>query len=136
MKKRIELLEKKNYRLYVLISLLLGVLFFTISYFSSSKVMEMVMLNEADRVYKIKNISQVGFDIEVNSIEELKLRYYFGKSEDMMVLISETKDFVKNDLQQIRSIIPDTNNFFQIEIQKKDGTIVKSQIINVNDMIK
>lgn len=136
MKKRIELLEKKNYRLYVLISLLLGVLFFTISYFSSSKVMEMVMLNEADKVYKIKNISQKGFDIEVNSIEELKLRYYFGKSEDMMVLISETKDFVKNDLQQIRSIIPDTNNFFQIEIQKKDGTIVKSQIINVNDMIK
>lgn len=94
------------------------------------------MLNEADKVYKIKNISQKGFDIEVNSIEELKLRYYFGKSEDMMVLISETKDFVKNDLQQIRSIIPDTNNFFQIEIQKKDGTIVKSQIINVNDMIK
>jgi hypothetical protein len=136
LKKKIEQLENYNYYLYILISLLLGVVFFVSTYFTSSKVTEVFFENEADKVFKIVNVSEIGFDIEVASEQEVKVSYYFGKSTDSLIKFFESKDFIKNELQQFRSAVPDTNNFVQIEIEKRSGQKIKSRIQDVNDMLK
>ena len=136
MKKRIEQLENYNYYLYILISLLLGVVFFVSTYFTSSKVTEVFFENDADKAFKVVNVSEIGFDIEVSSEEEVKVSYYFGKSTDSLIKFFESKDFIKNELQQFRSAVPDTNNFVQIEIEKRSGQKIKSRIQDVNDMLK
>ena len=136
MKKRIEQLENYNYYLYILISLLLGVVFFISTYFASSKMTEVFLENEADKAFKVVNISSIGFDIEVSTVEEVKVTYYFGKSTDSLIKFFESKDFIKNEVQQFRSSVPDTNNFVQIEIEKRNGQKIKSRIQDVNDMLK
>lgn len=136
MKKRIEQLENYNYYLYILVSLLLGIVFFISTYFASSKITDVMLVNEADKVFKVVNISEIGFDVEVDSSEEIKVSYFFGKSTDSMMKFFESKDFIKNETQQFRSSVPDTNNFVQIEVEKKSGQKIKSRILNVNDMLK
>jgi hypothetical protein len=136
LKKKIEQLENYNYYLYILISLLLGGVFFVSTYFTSSKVTEVFFENEADKAFKVVNVSEIGFDIEVTSEQEVKVSYYFGKSTDSLIKFFESKDFIKNELQQFRSAVPDTNNFVQIEIEKRSGQKIKSRIQDVNDMLK
>ena len=136
LKKKIEQLENYNYYLYILISLLLGVVFFISTYFASSKMTEVFLENEADKAFKVVNISSIGFDIEVSTGEEVKVSYYFGKSTDSLIKFFESKDFIKNEVQQFRSSVPDTNNFVQIEIEKRNGQKIKSRIQDVNDMLK
>ena len=136
LKKKIEQLENYNYYLYILISLLLGVVFFISTYFASSKMTEVFLENEADKAFKVVNISSIGFDIEVSTVEEVKVTYYFGKSTDSLIKFFESKDFIKNEVQQFRSSVPDTNNFVQIEIEKRNGQKIKSRIQDVNDMLK
>jgi hypothetical protein len=136
LKKKIEQLENYNYYLYILVSLILGVVFFISTYFASSKMTEVFFENEADKAFKVVNISSIGFDIEVNSEEEVKVSYYFGKSTDSLIKFFESKDFIKNEVQQFRSSVPDTNNFMQIEIEKRNGQKIKSRIQDVSDMLK
>jgi len=136
LKKRIEQLENYNYYLYILISLLLGIVFFISTYYASSKVTEVFFENEADKAFKVVNVSSIGFDIEVKTGEEVKVSYYFGKSTDSLIKFFESKDFIKNEVQQFRSSVPDTNNFVQIEIEKRNGQKIKSRIQDVNNMLK
>jgi hypothetical protein len=139
MKKTIERLELTNYRLYVFISLLIGIVIFVLTFFLTSRIATKFtpdFKNKADQVFTITNISEIGFDVEINSSEEVKVRYFFGKTTETLTLFFESKDFVKEETQQFRSIVPDTNNFVQIEIETRSGEKTKSQIINVNDMIK
>ena len=97
---------------------------------------EVFLENEADKAFKVVNISSIGFDIEVSTVEEVKVTYYFGKSTDSLIKFFESKDFIKNEVQQFRSSVPDTNNFVQIEIEKRNGQKIKSRIQDVNDMLK
>lgn len=139
MKKTIEHLELTNYRLYVFISILVGIVVFVLTFFVTSRVatnFNPVTKNKADLAFKITNISEIGFDIEINSEEEVKVKYFFGKTTETLNLFFESKEFIKEETQQFRSIVPDTNNFVQIEIETRKGEKIKSQIINVNDMIK
>ena len=139
MRKTIERLELTNYKLYVFVSILIGIIVFVATFFLTSDISKNfnnIVQNKADKVIQVTNISSVGFDVEINSPEEVKVRYFFGKTLDSLTLFFESKDFVKEETQQFRSIVPDTNNFVQIEVENKKGEIVKSQIINVNDMIK
>lgn len=140
MKKTIERLELTNYRLYVFISILIGIVIFILSFFATSRMslgeISTIQKNKADEVLRVKNITGIGFDLEINSPEDIKIKYYFGKSIETLTLFFESKDFTKEEVQQFRSIVPDTNNFVQIEIETKSGEKIKSQIINVNDMIK
>jgi len=140
MKKTIERLELTNYRLYVFISILIGIVIFILSFFATSRMslgeISTIQKNKADEVLRVKNITGIGFDLEITSPEDIKIKYYFGKSIETLTLFFESKDFTKEEVQQFRSIVPDTNNFVQIEIETKSGEKIKSQIINVNDMIK
>ncbi|NBO17561.1 MAG: hypothetical protein EBV07_01580 [Proteobacteria bacterium] len=139
MRKTIERLELNNYRLYVFISLLIGVILFVITFFIVSKVslnFENTPKNKADEIMKVTHITDIGFDIEIESPEEVKVRYFFGKTKETMLEFFQSNGYVKSQTQQFRSIVPDTNNFVQIEVEDKKGEKIKSQIINVNDMIK
>lgn len=139
MKDKIERLELSNYRLYVFISVLVGLVVFIISFFVTSRVVqnfETPQKNLADQVITVTNVTNIGFDIEIKSIEPVKVKYFFGKSLETMILFFESNDFINEETQQFRSIVPDTNNFVQIEIETKSGEKIKSKILNVNDMIK
>jgi len=139
MKDKIERLELSNYRLYVFISLLIGVVVFILVFFVTSRIinnMNGVEKNQADQIISIVNKTDVGFDIEINSKDPVKVRYFFGKTTESMILFFESSEFINEETQQFRSIVPDTNNFVQIEIETKSGEKIKSKILNVNDMIK
>ena len=139
MKKTIERLELTNYKLYVLISILLGVVVFILTFFLTSRIsseLPTIQKNKADEIVSIKGISDIGFDVEINSQEEVKVKYYFGKTSETLILFFESKDFVTQETQQFRSIVPDSNRLVQVEIETKSGEKIKSQIINVNDMLK
>lgn len=139
MKDKIEKLELSNYRLYVFISLLIGIVVFILVFFVTFRItgnFSNQQKNSADQALTITNINEIGFDLEIKSSEPVKVRYFFGKSTETMILFFESKDFINEETQQFRSIVPDTNNFVQIELENKNGEKIKSQIINVNDMIK
>lgn len=139
LKEKIERLELSNYRLYVFISLLIGVVLFVLTFFITSRFVTSIQpleKNKADQMLSVTNISNIGFDLEIKSGEPIKVKYFFGKTKETMILFFESKDFLLEETQQFRSIVPDTSNFVQIEIETKSGEKIKSQIINVNDMIK
>ncbi len=139
-KQRIEKLELNNYRLYVFISILIGIVVFVLTFFTTSRIVTNLDLssqkNKADMVFKITNMSDIGFDVEILSDEELKVRYFYGKTPDTLTLFFESKEFTKEETQQFRSIVPDSNKYVQIEIETRSGEKIRSKIINVNDMVK
>lgn len=142
-KKSIEKLELTNYRLYVFISFIVGAVVFLLTFFVTHQIMDgemgngfMYQKNRADEILTISNVNEIGFDVEINSSEEVKVTYFFGKTPETLIMFFEPRDFVKEETQQFRNIVPDTQNYVQIEIETKDGEKIKSRVINVNDMIK
>lgn len=132
MMKKITQIESLNYYLYLIIVLLAGIVFFVASYFSSSKVVEYVNLNEVDKSLVIKNISDSGFDIEVKSVNEVKIRYFVGTDPQILNLFYETNSLVREDLFQYRSLINGKTKYLQVEFEKSDGSKLKSQIKEIS----
>lgn len=132
MMKRIEKIESLNYYLYLVIVLLAGIVFFVASYFSSSKIVEYVNLNDVDKSMVIKSISDNGFDVEIKSLNEVKVRYFIGTDSQMLNKFYETSGFVREDLFQYRSLLNGKTRYLQVEFEKSDGSKLKSQIKEIS----
>jgi len=130
--RKIEEIENLNYFLYLIIVLLSGLIFFSLSYFTANKIVEVTTENEVDKSFVVKNVTEAGFDIEVKTInDEVKIKYYIGTSEDTLALFSETKTFSRENIFQVRSLINGKKHFLQLEFEYPDGKKLKSQIVEV-----
>jgi len=132
MMKRIKKIESLNYYLYLIIVLLAGLVFFSVSYFATNKVVEVATQNEVDKSFTVNTISDTGFDVEVKSLAEVKVRYYIGVDPEMMSVFYETPDFVRDDIFQYRSQLNGRKHYLQVEFEKTDGSKLKSQIKEIS----
>jgi len=132
MMKRIKKIESLNYYLYLIIVLLAGLVFFSVSYFATNKVVEVATQNEVDKSFTVNTISDTGFDVEVKSLAEVKVRYYIGVDPEMMSVFYETPDFVRDDIFQYRSQLNGRKHYLQVEFEKRDGSKLKSQIKEIS----
>lgn len=130
--KRIKKIESLNYYLYLIIVLLAGLVFFSVSYFATNKVVEVATQNEVDKSFTVNTISDTGFDVEVKSLAEVKIRYYIGVDPEMMSVFYETPDFVRDDIFQYRSQLNGRKHYLQVEFEKRDGSKLKSQIKEIS----
>jgi uncharacterized protein (DUF58 family) len=132
MMKRIKKIESLNYYLYLIIVLLAGLVFFSVSYFATSKVVEVATQNEVDKSFAIKEITETGFDIEVKSLVEVKVRYLIGVDPEMLTVFYETSDFVRDDFFQYRSQLNGRKHYLQVEFEKRDGSKLQSKIKEIS----
>lgn len=129
--RKITEIEKLNYFLYLIIVIVSGLVFFSVSYFTTEKIVEVSNYNEVDRSFEILNITKTGADISVKSRDEVKIRYYIGTSRDTLVLFSEIDEYVREDYSLFRNLINGNSRFLQVEFQKQDGSRIKSRIVEI-----
>lgn len=129
--RKISEIEKLNYFLYLIIVITVGLVFFSVSYFTTGKIVEVANFNEVDRSFELLNISERGVDVSVKSRDEVKIRYYVGTSSDALVLFSEVDKYVREDYSQFRFTINGPTRFIQVEFEKMDGTRIKSRIVEI-----
>ena len=86
--RKITEIEKLNYFLYLIIVIVTGFVFFSVSYFTTQKIVEVANFNEVDRSFELLNVSAGGVDVSVKSRDEVKIRYYLGTSPETLVLFS------------------------------------------------
>jgi len=129
--RKITEIEKLNYFLYLIIVLVAGIVFFSVSYFTTGRIVEVANFNEVDRSVELLNITPNGVDISVKSRDEVKIRYYLGTSLDTLVLFSEINEYVREDYSQFRYPINGKEHFLQVEFEKIDGTKTKSRVIEI-----
>jgi hypothetical protein len=132
MMKRIKKIESLNYYLYLVIVLIAGAVFFSTSYFTTKKIVEVSNLNEVDKSFEVTNISNTGFDISVKSLSEVKVRYFIGSDPEMLNLFYETSSFVREDTTQYRSLLNGRTHYLQVEFEKADGSKIRSQIKEIS----
>ena len=133
MMKKIKKIESLNYLLYLVIVLLAGIVFFSLSYFTTGKIVEVSNNNEVDNAFTVKNITSTGFDIEVKSVSEVKVTYYIGTDPQVLTQFYQTSDFIRDDLFQYRSQLNGRSKYIQLEFEKSDGTKLKSQIKEISN---
>lgn len=129
--RKITEIEKLNYFLYLIIVVVTGLVFFSVSYFTTGKIVEVANFNEVDRSLELINVNDKGVDVSAKSRDEVKIRYYLGTSSDTLVLFSEINEYVREDYSQFRYTINGKPRFLQVEFEKLDGTRIKSRIIEV-----
>jgi hypothetical protein len=129
--RKISEIEKLNYFLYLIIVIVIGLVFFSVSYFTTERIVEVSNYNEVDRSFELSNISEVGVDVDVKSRDEVKIRYYLGTSPETLVLFSEISEYVREDFSQFRYSINGRTYFLQVEFEKTDGTLIKSRIVEI-----
>ena len=129
--RKITEVEKLNYFLYLIIVIIAGLVFFSVSYFTTQKIVEVSSYNEVDRSFEIKSTNGSGVDISVKSRDEVKIRYYIGTSPDSLALFSEINEYVREDYSLFRNLINGKSHFLQVEFVKLDGTRIKSRIVEI-----
>lgn len=129
--RKITEIEKLNYFLYLIIVVVAGLVFFSVSYFTTQKIVEVSNYNEVDRSFELSNITNSGVDVSVKSRDEVKIRYYIGTSPDTLALFSEINEYVREDNSLFRNLINGKPHFLQVEFEKMDGTRVKSRIVEI-----
>lgn len=129
--RKIEEIEKLNYFLYLFIVIVAGLVFFSVSYFTTGKIVEVSNYNEVDRSVELSNITEQGVDISIKSRDEVKIRYYVGTSADTLALFSEVNEYVREDVSQFRWAINGKNHYIQVEFEKMNGNRVKSRVLEV-----
>lgn len=129
--RKITEVEKLNYFLYLIIVVIAGLVFFSVSYFTTQKIVEVSNYNEVDRSFEIKSTTSSGVDISVKSRDEVKIRYYIGTSPDSLALFSEINEYVREDYSLFRNLINGKSHFLQVEFVKLDGTRIKSRIVEI-----
>lgn len=132
MMKRIKKIESLNYYLYLIIVLLAGLVFFSVSYFATNKVVEVATQNEVDKSMLVTNITETGFDVEIKSLPEVKVSYLIGTDPEMLTVFYATSDFVRDDIFQYRSQLNGKKHYLQVEFEKRDGSKLKSQIKEIS----
>lgn len=130
--KKIEEVENLNYFLYLIIVLLAGLVFFGVSYFTANKIVEITSENEVDKSFVVRNVSDNGFDIDVKTIDdEVKIRHFIGNSPDTLTSFYETKNYVREDFFQFRSLINGKVRYLQVEFEYTDGKKIRSRVVEV-----
>jgi len=129
--RKITEIEKLNYFLYLIIVIVTGFVFFSVSYFTTQKIVEVANYNEVDRSLELLNVSDGGVDVSVKSRDEVKIRYYLGTSPETLVLFSEIDKYVREDYSQFRFTVNGKTYFLQVEFEKMDGTRNKSRIVEI-----
>jgi len=129
--RKITEIEKLNYFLYLIIVIVTGLVFFSVSYFTTQKIVEVANYNEVDRSLELLNVSDGGVDVSVKSRDEVKIRYYLGTSPETLVLFSEIDKYVREDYSQFRFTVNGKTYFLQVEFEKMDGTRNKSRIVEI-----
>lgn len=129
--RKITEIEKLNYFLYLIIVIVTGFVFFSVSYFTTQKIVEVANYNEVDRSLELLNVSDGGVDVSVKSRDEVKIRYYLGTSPETLVLFSEIDKYVREDYSQFRFTVNGKTYFLQVEFEKMDGTRTKSRIVEI-----
>jgi hypothetical protein len=129
--RKITEIEKLNYFLYLIIVIVTGFVFFSVSYFTTQKIVEVANFNEVDRSFELLNVSAGGVDVSVKSRDEVKIRYYLGTSPETLVLFSEIDKYVREDYSQFRFTVNGKTYFLQVEFEKMDGTRTKSRIVEI-----
>jgi short subunit dehydrogenase-like uncharacterized protein len=129
--KKLEDIEKLNYYLYLLIVLFIGIVFFTASYFTTEKTLKVANINEVDSALQITDVEGLGFDLEIKSRNEVKIRIYVGTDPQQLSLFYEVEEYVREYTQQYRTPLNGRTRYLQVEFEKKDGTKLISQIQEV-----
>lgn len=129
--KKLEDIEKLNYYLYLLIVLFIGIVFFTASYFTTEKTLKVANINEVDSALQITDVEGLGFDLEIKSRDEVKIRIYVGTDPQQLSLLYEVEEYVREYTQQYRTPLNGRTRYLQVEFEKKDGTKLISQIQEV-----
>jgi hypothetical protein len=136
MYKKIQEIENLNYGLYIFISLVLGITLFVSFFITGTKMTEVVMdvmnTNEVDRLYTYSKADSRGFDINFKSDIPYKIKYYIGTNPENLMLFIETSDFVTEDIQQFRSLMPSDFRFLQIVVEDRDGNLKESSLKEIN----
>lgn len=132
MMKKIKKIESLNYLLYLVIVVLAGIIFFSLSYFTTGKIVEVTQNNEVDNSFEVKNITETGFDVQVKSLSEVKVSYYIGTDPQVLNKFYQTTEFIRDDLFQYRSQLNGRSSYIQVEFEKTDGTKIKSQIKEIS----
>ena len=129
--KKLEEIEKLNYYLYLVIVVFIGIVFFTASYFTTEKTLKVSDLNEVDNAVEVVDVEGLGFDINIRSRDEVKIKIFIGTSVDSMTAIFEENEFVREYYQQYRTPLNGRTRYLQVEFEKRDGTKLRSQIQEV-----
>lgn len=129
--KKLEDIEKLNYYLYLVIVVFIGIVFFTASYFTTEKTLKVTNLNEVDSAVEVLDVEGLGFDINIRSRDEVKIKIFIGTSVESMTTIFEESEFVREYYQQYRTPINGRTRYLQVEFEKRDGTKLRSQIQEV-----
>lgn len=129
--KKLEEIEKLNYYLYLVIVVFIGIVFFTASYFTTEKTLKVSDLNEVDNAIEVVDVEGLGFDINIRSRDEVKIKIFIGTSVDSMTAIFEENEFVREYYQQYRTPLNGRTRYLQVEFEKRDGTKLRSQIQEV-----
>ena len=129
--RKIAEIEQLNYFLYLMIVIVSGLVFFSVSYFTTGKIVEVSNFNEVDRSVELTNITENGVDVSIKSRDEVKIRYYVGTSMEALALFSEKNEYLREDITQFRWAINGKNHYIQVEFEKTDGTRLKSRILEV-----
>jgi hypothetical protein len=129
--RKITEIEKLNYFLYLIIVIVSGLVFFSVSYFTTQKIVDISNYNVVDRSFELLNITKNGVDVSVKSRDEVKVRYYLGTSPEALALFSEVDKYVREDYSQFRFSINGKSYFIQVEFEKMDGTKTKSRIVEI-----
>lgn len=129
--KRLEDIEKLNYYLYLVIVLFIGIVFFTASYFTTERTLKVANINEVDSAINVTDVEGLGFDLEIKSRDEVKIKIFVGTDPLQMTLLYEIEDYVREYNQQYRTPLNGRTRYLQVEFEKRDGTKLKSQIQEV-----
>lgn len=129
--KKLEEIEKLNYYLYLVIVVFIGIVFFTASYFTTEKTLKISNLNEVDSAVEVVDVDGLGFDINIRSRDEVKIKIFIGTTVESMTAIFEEDGYVREYYQQYRTPINGRTRYLQVEFEKRDGSRLKSQIQEV-----
>jgi hypothetical protein len=129
--RKIAEIEKLNYFLYLIIVIVTGLVFFSVSYFTTNKIVEVSNYNDVDRSVELLNVNENGVDVSIKSRDEVKIRYYLGTDKETLALFSEVNKYVREDLSQFRYTINGKPHFLQVEFEKMDGTRLKSRVFEL-----
>ena len=87
--KRLEDIQKLNYYLYLVIVLFIGIVFFTASYFTTERTLKVANINEVDSAINVTDVEGLGFDLEIKSRDEVKIKIFVGTDPLQMTLLYE-----------------------------------------------
>jgi hypothetical protein len=143
--RKIEKIENLNYGLYIAICIFIGFVLFVSTYFVGSSATEYVVTNgmgignwrpnPVNYMYSLEKVDSRGFNVTFNSKEKVKVSYYLGSLPESMSLFSQSDGFVTFDVQQFRSLIPSKIHYFQVEIEKENGEVLRSDVREIENSV-